>query len=145
MPYNEADTRAKLITPALHRAGWPEEWIRREQTPGPIQIIGGGGRHGQGRADYVLDALVQGRKLPLALIEAKAEDHPPDEGLEQVKRYARLWSAPFLYSANGHRFVEHDRLTGQTSAPRPMNEFPNWESLRDRYFASLKTEPTVDR
>lgn len=32
MPYNEADTRAKLIDPAIHRCGWTEDLIRREET-----------------------------------------------------------------------------------------------------------------
>ena len=40
MPLNEADTRAKLIDPALLKAGWPEDWIRREQTPGPFLRFG---------------------------------------------------------------------------------------------------------
>ena len=34
MGYNEADTRAKLINPNLHEAGWSEDLIRREITAG---------------------------------------------------------------------------------------------------------------
>ena len=34
MGYNEADTRAKLINPKLHEAGWSEDLIRREITAG---------------------------------------------------------------------------------------------------------------
>jgi len=30
----EADTRAKLIDPALHERGWTEDLIRREETAG---------------------------------------------------------------------------------------------------------------
>jgi type I restriction enzyme, R subunit len=30
MPLSEADTRAKLIDPALHDRGWSEDLIRRE-------------------------------------------------------------------------------------------------------------------
>lgn len=32
MNLSEADTRAKLIDPALHRRGWTEDLIRREET-----------------------------------------------------------------------------------------------------------------
>jgi type I restriction enzyme R subunit len=39
MPLNEADTRAKLIDPALHDRGWTENLIRREETAGAIEII----------------------------------------------------------------------------------------------------------
>ena len=38
MSLNEADTRAKLITPALHSRGWTEDLIRREERAAPIDI-----------------------------------------------------------------------------------------------------------
>jgi len=55
MPYNEADTRAKLIDPAIHRCGWTEDLIRREETAGTVEIINRKGRRrSRGRIDYVL-------------------------------------------------------------------------------------------
>jgi type I restriction enzyme R subunit len=39
----------------------------------------------------------------------------------------------FVFSSNGHLFVEFDRSTGLTSAPRPLAEFPRPEELRARY------------
>ncbi|MFZ1327065.1 MAG: hypothetical protein WAT67_13805 [Candidatus Contendobacter sp.] len=42
---SEADTRAKLIDPAIHQRGWTEGMIRREETAGSIEIIGGKARH----------------------------------------------------------------------------------------------------
>jgi type I restriction enzyme R subunit len=41
MPFNEADTRAKLIDPALHSRGWTEDLIKREVTAGAIEIVAG--------------------------------------------------------------------------------------------------------
>jgi len=41
MPLNESDTRAKLIDPAIHRQGWTEDLIRREETAGTVEIING--------------------------------------------------------------------------------------------------------
>jgi len=41
MSLSEADARAKLIDPALHRSGWTEDLIRREETDYGIDIIGG--------------------------------------------------------------------------------------------------------
>jgi type I restriction enzyme R subunit len=41
MGLSEADTRAKLIDPALHARGWTEDLIRREETAGAIEIIDG--------------------------------------------------------------------------------------------------------
>jgi len=39
MPLAEADTRAKLIDPALHACGWTEDIIRREETAGTVEIV----------------------------------------------------------------------------------------------------------
>jgi type I restriction enzyme R subunit len=51
----EADTRAKLIDPALHSRGWNEALIRREETAGPVEIIGDRARRrANGRLDYTL-------------------------------------------------------------------------------------------
>jgi len=39
MPLSEADTRAKLIDPALHARGWTEDLIRREERAGAVEIV----------------------------------------------------------------------------------------------------------
>jgi hypothetical protein len=39
MSLSEADTRAKLIDPALHARGWTEDLIRREETAGAVEIM----------------------------------------------------------------------------------------------------------
>jgi type I restriction enzyme R subunit len=91
MGLGEADTRAKLVDPALHRRGWTEDLIRREETAGAIDIVDGRPRkRPKGRVDYVLRVRVNLGTQPVAvaLIEAKAEDLPPAHGLEQAKLYA---------------------------------------------------------
>ena len=134
MPLSEADTRAKLITPALHQAGWPEEWITREETAGAVHIVGAGGRRGRKRIDYVLRVMIHGTLLPVALLEAKAEDQAADSGLEQAKTYGRLHHVPIVFTSNGQRFVQHELSTGLTSKPQLMRNFPSWEDVRDRYL-----------
>ena len=91
MGLSEADTRAKLIDPALHARGWTEDLIRREETAGAIEVIEGKPRkQAKGRVDYTLRVRVNPNTQPLAmaLIEAKAADLPPTHGLEQAKLYA---------------------------------------------------------
>lgn len=44
MSLSEADTRAKLIDPALHDRGWTEDLIRREVTAAPDVIDEGRAR-----------------------------------------------------------------------------------------------------
>lgn len=138
MPLNEADTRAKLIDPAIHKCGWTEDLIRREETAGAIEVVGGKARRrSRGKIDYVLRVRVNKESQPaaVALIEAKKESLPPGHGLDQAKGYAecRRLNIKFIFSSNGHLFVEFDCFTGLTSAPKPMTEFPSPDVLRDRY------------
>src|SRR5439155_20243792 len=91
MPHGEADTRAKLIDPALHTRGWTEDLIRREETAGAIEIMDGKPRkRGGGRVDYTLRIKVNPDTEPGAGArnESKAESLPPTHGLEQAKLYA---------------------------------------------------------
>ena len=139
MPYNESDTRAKLITPALHAAGWTEDYIKREEAAREIYITPSGSarRRSVGRADYTLRVRTApvAQPVAVALVEAKAENYPATHGLQQAKLYASVkrLNVPFVYSSNGHQFVEFDSFTGLTHAPRPMSEFPTPEELRERY------------
>jgi type I restriction enzyme R subunit len=138
MPFNEADTRAKLIDPAIHRRGWTEDLIRREETAGTVEIISGKARRrSRGKIDYVLRVKVNVETQPvaLALLEAKKESLPPGHGLDQAKGYAecRRHNVKFVFSSNGHQFVEFDCFTGLTSAPRLIAEFPDPDELRSRY------------
>ena len=142
MALNEADTRAKLVDPAIHARGWTEELIKREVTAGAIDVIDGRPRRRRsGRADYLLRvrATTPAQPVAVALIEAKAENLPPTHGLEQVKLYARcrLLNVPFVFSTNGHLFVEFDRSTAQTGSPKPLSEFPSPTELRARYEQAM--------
>ena len=138
MPLSEADTRAKLIDPALHGKGWSEDLIRREVTAGAVQVVGGQLRQKSGRVDYVL-RLPTGpgaQDVAVALIEAKAEKYSAAHGLQQGKAYAassKRLNVSFVYSSNGHQFVEYDATSGVTVGPFPINEFPSPDALRQRY------------
>ena len=138
MPFNEADTRAKLIDPAIHKRGWTEDLIRREETAGTVEIINGKARRrSRGKIDYVLRVKVNVDTQPvaLALIEAKKESLPAGHGLDQAKGYSvcKRLNVRFVFSSNGHQFVEFDCFTGLTSAPKPIAEFPTPADLRARY------------
>jgi type I restriction enzyme R subunit len=137
-PMSEADTRSKMIDPAIHARGWTEDLIRREETAGAIQMIGGKPRRqARGRVDYTLRVKINPDAQPVAvaLIEAKAAHLPPNHGLEQAKAYAdcKRLNVPFVFATNGHQFVEFDRTTGLTAAPRMMAKFPSPMELQVRY------------
>src|SRR5882672_10673201 len=59
----------------------------------------------------------------------------PGHGRDQVKGYLRAsqHNVQFVFSSNGHLFVEFDGSSGMTTAPRPISEFPSPADLRARY------------
>src|SRR5258705_10338940 len=67
MPLGEADTRAKLIDPAIHARRWTEDLIRREVTAGAVEgVEGQPRRRGKGRVDYTLRVRVNTSSQPVA-------------------------------------------------------------------------------
>lgn len=85
--FNEADTRAKLIDPAIHGRGWTEDLIRREETAGAVEIINGKPRRrSRGKIDYVLRVKVNVDTQPVALdgdrevVEEFVAAEEPQEG-----------------------------------------------------------------
>jgi type I restriction enzyme R subunit len=138
MSRNEAQTRLELVDPCLiDQRGWPRADIRVEVTAAAVDIVNGKGhRRPSGRADYVLFAPLQpgAEPIPMAIIETKRENLPPEHGLQQGKGYriGKLHNVPFVYSTNGHMFVEHDLDTVITSEARPMSQFPTPDELRVR-------------
>jgi type I restriction enzyme R subunit len=141
-PFSESDTRANLIDPVLRDKGWIFPYLKREESGRAVDLINGQPRQRTTvYVDYTLRVEVntQSQPVAVALIEAKAESLPPDHGLEQAKAYSRCkrFNVPFIYSSNGHQFVEYDRYTGMTSKPRPMAMFPTRVELRSRYEQKL--------
>lgn len=144
MALNEADTRAKLIDPALRERGWTEDHIFREQTAGAIDVVGGRARQRGGKIDYVLRVRLNPGTQPvtIALIEAKAESYPPAHGLEQAKAYAKAhrFHVPFVFASNGHQFVCFDSTTGHTTERKLIKEFPSPGELLERWQAATRVD-----
>jgi len=142
MPLSEADTHAKLVNPAIYVRGWTEDHIKREETTGAVDIIAGKARRrSRGRTDLTLRIVVIAEMQPVAVavIEVKKDTLPPGHGLDQAKGYAKSkrLNVPYVYSTNGHQFVEFDRASGHTTLPRTMAEFPSPDDLRARYESAM--------
>lgn len=130
MTLTEADTRAKLIDPAIRNAGWTEQQISREVrvTDGRLYLVGNDAHRRQPLwADYVLSW----QSLPMAVVEAKDESHHVAAGLQQAKAYAEMLDIRFAYSSNGHGFVEFDYNTN-TETTLAVQDFPSPQLLMQR-------------
>lgn len=132
---NEADTRANLIDPKLHSAGWSNDLISREFpiSVGRIEIMGENHRRAAPKkADYVLRLAPHGEAL--AVVEAKEESAEANEGTAQAKEYAKKLSVLFAYATNGHQIEEFSFLTNQQTT---IANFPSPEELKRRYIEAI--------
>lgn len=149
MSRDERQTREELIDPKLHARGWTEALITRERTAGGVDIIDGKPVKRQGRTDYLLclPAAPGQRPLKVALIEAKDENTLPELAIGQARRDGRLHFVPFVFSTNGHQFVEYAEDTGRITRPRPLEEIPTPEELKKRFEdqSKLKLEGEAAR
>lgn len=147
---SEADICAKFITPALEEAGWDDATqLRREVhfTKGQIHVRGKMVTRGKSKfADYV---LYYKPNIPIAIIEAKDNNHAVGDGMQQALDYAEILNVPFVFSSNGDGFVFHDR-TGtlphlETSIP--LEGFPSparlWSIYRGWKGLSSEQEEVV--
>ncbi len=152
-PYNEADTRAKLIDPKIKLSGWGEGLIEREHyfvkgqtvTSGRIYLVGDESRRRQPRR---VDYLLRYHGQMIAVLEAKDETKTIDAGLEQAKSYAKMLDVPFGYSSNGHGFVEFDFFSNQSrelsSFPTPEDLWQRWEQYRRQTTAQFPSNGVAE-
>jgi type I restriction enzyme R subunit len=134
----EADIRTKFITPALIGANG-DKWdlmtqIREEAyfTKGRVIVRGKTVHRGEAKkADYL---LFYKPNLPIAVIEAKDNNHAVGAGMQQALEYAEILDVPFAYSSNGDAFLEHDRTVtgGIVTREIPLDQFPRPDELWNR-------------
>ena len=126
----EEDIKLNYITPAI-LAHWQNKVTMETRiTDGRINIRGNlVARESPKKADYV---LWLNRGKPIAVVEAKDNNHHVSFGLQQAITYAQMLDVPFAYSSNGDGFREHDFLTGQ-ERDLSLNEFPTPEELTSRW------------
>ncbi|MCC6839249.1 MAG: DEAD/DEAH box helicase family protein [Flavobacteriales bacterium] len=142
---SERDICTKFITPAILAAGWDVDTQFREEvsfTDGRIYVRGKLTARGKRkRADYI---LYYKPNIPIAIIEAKDNNHSLRAGMQQALDYAATLDIPCVFSSNGDGFVFHDRtLTdGAIEQELGLEQFPRPEVLWERYkkYKGIKTE-----
>jgi len=127
----EEDIKLHYITPAI-QAKWGLDRMTMETkiTDGRINLRGNiTVREKPKKADYV---LYLHKNKPIAIVEAKDNNHTVSHGLQQAMTYALMQDIPFAYSSNGDGFQEHDFLTGKERT-LSLDEFPTPEELTARW------------
>lgn len=141
---SEADIKEKFITPAIINSGWDEHTqIIREYsiTAGRIWVKGKLTARGKKLfADYVL--YISG--IPIAIIEAKDNNHSLNSGIQQALKYSNLMDIPFVFSSNGDGFYFHDKTVneGDIESSLSLEDFPTSNFLWDKYkkFKGIETK-----
>lgn len=129
---SERDICTKFITPALKQAGWDiTTQVREEFSLTKGRIIVRGKLHTRAkhkRADYV---LFYKPNIPIAVIEAKDNNHTVGDGMQQALGYADMLQVPFVFSSNGDGFLFHNKIASDGIIERELslNEFPSVETL----------------
>jgi type I restriction enzyme, R subunit len=129
---SERDICSKFIGPAIKRAGWDGMMQIREEvafTKGRIIVRGKLVTRGKAkRADYI---LYYKPNIPIAIVEAKDNNHSIGDGMQQALDYAVTLNIPFVFSSNGDGFIFHDR-TGtsmEKEATLSLDAFPSPKEL----------------
>ena len=130
---SEEDIKLNFITPALQNKGWSDKITMETEvkfTDGRINLKGNFvTREKPKRADYI---LYRSDNNPIAVIEAKDNNHSASYGLQQAMTYAQMLDVPFAYSSNGDSFWEHDFYKG-TEREIKLEDFPTESELIARY------------
>nr|WP_223175450.1 type I restriction endonuclease subunit R [Sulfuricurvum kujiense] len=133
MALSESDTRSKLIDPRIKESEWNESHIVREYffTDGRKLI---GNKRGK---QYFVDYLLTYKNTNLAIIEAKAENKDPLDGLQQSINYAEKLRIDFVYTTNGHKIYEHSLKEGNG---RWIENYPTPTELFERKYGQPQTK-----
>ena len=103
----EEEIKLNYITPAILEK-WSKTSIRMEYyfKSGRITIDGKKAVRGEAnKADYLLYYGDMSNNFPIAIVEAKDNNHSPFGGLPQAIKYAIAMDVPFAFASNGDSFT----------------------------------------
>ena len=136
---SEIDICDLFITPSIKDAGWDQlTQIRREVTltPGPVVVRGNMSSRNKKKkkfADYVLQWE---SGVPIAVVEAKDNNHTVSHGMQQGLGYSEILNVPSTYSSNGDAFASHNKVPEpgeDIETEFPLASFPPPAELWKRY------------
>jgi len=141
----ERDICTKFIAPAIEAAGWNKHSGYLEEvyfTAGRIYVRGRMTTRGKAKkADYI---LYYKPNIPVAIIEAKDNNHSVRAGIQQGLDYATILDIPCVFSSNGDGFLFHDRTAQDENIETELSleDFPSPEVLWKKYkqFKNITTD-----
>lgn len=131
----ETDIISKLLLPAIKASGWDDyTQIRQEVKLRDGKVVVRGQMAARKKVKSADIVLYHKEGLPLAVIEAKANKHHINKGMQQGLNYARLLDVPFVFASNGDGFVFHDKTNpAQLESEIALEDFPSPSQLWDKF------------
>lgn len=152
MGRDERTTCRELIDPALDAAGWVWD---REVLIGPGRVNLSGESMYDESQKIVADYLLRFGRMPLAILEAKREEHDAADGMQQGSRYADRLSLRFSIASNGHDYIVTDNETGEfetlKSPPSPEDILRrcgydiDWDTWRPAFDAGWHVDQVTQK
>lgn len=156
---SEIDICDLFITPSIKNAGWePFTQIRREVTltPGPVIVRGNMSARNKKKKKFADYVLFKEPGVPVAVVEAKDNNHTVSHGMQQALGYSEILQVPSTFSSNGDAFASNNKVAEEgedIERQFSLDEFPSPEELWTRYKKlhniqeeeeSLVTQPYYD-
>ena len=153
---SERDIISKYILPAIEQSGWNMQTQMKEEvsfTGGRIFVKGRKTKRGiRKRADII---LYYKANIPVAVIEAKDNNHTAGVGMQQALEYAEMLDIPVAVASNGDGFVIQYRNNcgqiGNNGKPivtenGDLDHFPTPDELWNNYkkYNKLETEKAAE-
>ncbi len=150
MALNEKETCRQLIEPKLEPLGWDAE-PQLHIGPGRVNFSGDSAETMYDPTQAIIaDYLLRYRGVPLAILEAKAESSPAEDGMQQASRYADRLMIRFSIASNGHDWILTDNKTGEyettDTPPSPedilakMDVDIDWDRWEDAFTANFHVD-----
>lgn len=132
---SEQEIRTQFITPAIQSASWAKAQIREEYAITKGRIIARGGTFKRDKAKYADYLLFYKPHIPLAIVEAKDNNHSVSDGMQQALDYAERLMVPFVFTSNGDGFTFHNRMATTKDKEQfiSLDKFPAPEQLWQMY------------
>ena len=86
--------------------------VRREVTlaPGPVVVRGNVASRNKKKKKFADYVLYKEPSVPIAVVEAKDNNHTISQGLQQALGYAEILNIPSAFSSNGDAFASHNKV-----------------------------------
>ena len=133
---SERDIITKYILPAIEQSGWNKQTQLKEEvsfTAGRIFVKGKKTKRGERkRADII---IYYKPNIPVAVVEAKDNNHTVGAGMQQALEYAGTLDIPVAISSNGDGFViQYRKNCGPVVTENAdLDHFPTPDELWECY------------